>query len=437
MAARVHAVVRILLWLEMPWILLLALPLTFPGRLLPIAATPTLIFLLVLGWPLHLWTAWRAGRRRPDLTLVLLSAMLVALTIGLGVASDLRQAWLMAAHLAIGIALAIALPRWPLSRRWPRVAYALPIVLAASLSLLGPPLLTSPLSNPRAVAFYAPLVALTAGWGETLNANILAGGLLPAIPLTAAWGLLPWGRGRRGGSLGLMRSVLLLGLTAWLLQVLALTESRGALVAAVASLGLVGVLRWRRLTLPAGLLTLAGGVWLLLHDPWAQLQAVMATGLARDYNMRVEIWVRSGQVLCEHLATGIGLGAFVPTVMEQTLPVRVALPAPVTHAHNLWLQVGLDLGVLGLAAYVGWTALGVVQAGSVWRSTQGVRRSLAAGILAALLAINVHGVVDAPLWNSKLAFLPWLLFGLAQLLATMPPPSSPTHAPPSPASSPP
>lgn len=425
MAARVQAIVRALLWLETPWILLLALPLTFPGRLLPISTTPTLIFLLALFWPLHLWAAWRGGPRRLEPPAALLLLMLLALTVSLFVAADLRQAWLMAAHLAIGIALAVALPRWPPARRRPTWMMAAPLALAGLLSLVGPPLLGHQLSNPRAAAFYAPFGAVTAGWNETLNANILAGGLLPAIPLAAAWALLPWTRGALGLSRGLARTLLGLGLTAWLLQVLALTNSRGALAAAVVALALVAVLRWPRLTLPVGIATLAGGVWLLLHDPWTQLQAVMATGLARDYNMRMEIWVRSWQVLSEQWTTGIGLGAFIPTVIEQTLPVRVALSAQVTHAHNLWLQVALDLGVLGLVAYVGWTVYSVLQGVYAWRRGDRAVSGLAAGVVAALLAVNIHGLVDAPLWNSKLAFLPWLLFALAQLLAARAAPSMP------------
>lgn len=415
---------RHLLWLELPWVALLALPLTLPGYFLPLRFTPTLILLLFVFWPLHALLAWRcASFPRHPLRFPML-ALLAALGISLVVAVDLRFAWLMAAHLALGVALCAALFRWPLTQRRPALVAAALVALAAVLSVIGPPLLGVTLHSATAATLFVTLAPWVQAWNEPLNPNILAGGLLLAVPLSVAWGLAPWGRSAGGRLLGLVRSVLLLGLAWWLLQILWLTDSRGALAAAVVSLAVVLVLRWTQLLVPALVLTLLGVTWLLFNDPGAQLNTVMANGMANDYNSRMEIWVRSWRALRSHPFTGIGIGGFVPLVVEQMVPIRLPLSRQVTHAHNLLLQVGVDLGLLGLIAYAACMGVSGWRAAWAWRHGAGSTRALAGGVLAALVALNLHGIVDAPLWNSKLAFLPWLLFCLAVLLPRAVPPRS-------------
>ena len=410
-----------LLWVEPLWVMLLALPLTLPGYFMPIRYTPTLILLLFVAWPLRGWLAWYTGRSLRQPLLLPLAMLAVALGVSLAVAVDLRLAWLMAAHLALGMALCLSLLYWPPAQRWPGVVAGGIIMVALLLSVIGPPLLGGALRSSRAAAFFAPLTPVVQGLGETLNANILAGGILLAIPLLVALALAPWGDRWWALLIGVARTLLSLGLAWWLVQILTLTGSRGALLATAVALVLVLLLRWPRLTSPMLILACVGLIWLLFNDPWMQLNAVMANGTAHDYNSRMEIWIRSWLAFRRHFFTGIGIGSFVPLVVEQMAPIRFLLPTQVTHAHNLLLQVGVDLGVLGVAAYAACMIISGICAYQTWQQGNLWRRTLAGGALAALAALNVHGLLDAPLWNSKVAFLPWLLFALCVLLAM------PTH----------
>jgi putative inorganic carbon (hco3(-)) transporter len=415
---------RHLFWLELPWIMLLGLPLSLPGHFLPVRHTPTLIFLLFLFWPVRALYRWRQGHPLTHpLTLPIL-ALLALLPVSISLAPDLRMAWLMSAHLTLGIALAVALIHWPPSQRWPLLALLLILAIALALSLFGPPLLTQKsLLSPGAASFFRPFARNVAAFGETINANILAGGLVLAPPILLALALAPWHGSWLARTGALLRMLALCWLAWWLFQVILLTESRGALLATGCAAVVVLLLRWPRLLAPALLVALLLAVWVAWHGPYPILEMVMADGMARDYNTRMEIWVRSILTIGRHPFTGAGMGAFDPYVLEQIPTVRVPLRGGgIPHAHNLLLQVGVDLGLPGLLAYgaiiVGASSL-LAQA---WRQGVPAQRTLATAGLAALTALLVHGLLDAPLWNSKLAFLPWPLFALAVLL-------HPRHAP--------
>jgi O-antigen ligase len=84
-------------------------------------------------------------------------------------------------------------------------------------------------------------------------------------------------------------------------------------------------------------------------------------------------------------------------------------------AHNLYLQVSLDLGFPGLIAYLSMLMSTLWMAASTIR-TLGQRedaelRLLAIGALAGIVALMVHGLVDVAGWGTRAAFIPWLLIG--------------------------
>ncbi|MFD7246640.1 O-antigen ligase family protein [Streptomyces massasporeus] len=87
------------------------------------------------------------------------------------------------------------------------------------------------------------------------------------------------------------------------------------------------------------------------------------------------------------------------------------------HAHNLFLAVGAEQGVLGLTLLV--TAVGIGAAAAIRnRGVGGDRprdptvRMVSAGSAAALAAVLGHGVVDYPLRNPIIATMTWLFIGL-------------------------
>jgi O-antigen ligase len=85
----------------------------------------------------------------------------------------------------------------------------------------------------------------------------------------------------------------------------------------------------------------------------------------------------------------------------------------VPNAHNLWLQVGLDTGLVGLLSFIAfWVVLAVIVFGA-YRAGHG--RDLAIGVLAALAVMAVQEWGESDYWGYKASFVMWYVFGLALL----------------------
>jgi O-antigen ligase len=133
--------------------------------------------------------------------------------------------------------------------------------------------------------------------------------------------------------------------------------------------------------------------------------------------LRLDMWLRALAMLRDMPYTGIGLDTF-PLIQSQFYPGVLLGRDP--HAHNLYLQLALDLGLPGLFAFC-W--LIVESARAVWRASP--RRSLGPGTQATLmgavagvLAYLSTGLLDSP-WAMKPGILLWVLLGLVLALSRL------------------
>jgi O-antigen ligase len=168
------------------------------------------------------------------------------------------------------------------------------------------------------------------------------------------------------------------------------------------------------------------------------LEAIGSDGSVTSLSGRWEIWTRAGQAIVDFALTGIGFDSFALVI--PALYPYVEIRSLVPHAHNLFLQVGVDLGAPGLLFYCWlwgaalWSFITVLRNGGALPIAEeatshhrrgrrrmlhrqaALRQALAAGGLCATVAMFVHGMVDAVTWGTKLAFFSWLLLALAGAL---------------------
>jgi O-antigen ligase len=169
------------------------------------------------------------------------------------------------------------------------------------------------------------------GFGAMANANLAAGAMGGAL----MW-LWPWRFASKGWQLLKWATIAVLG--AFVL----LTLTRSALAAVFAALVVVALCSGgRRAWVYAGLLVALGLVCAAIGAHFL---------MARGWSMRPQIFELSKQMFLQHPFTGIGQGTpFHMTAGDMVL----------THAHNMFSQLAIELGLPGLLLWTGiWLALG-------------------------------------------------------------------------------
>jgi putative inorganic carbon (HCO3(-)) transporter len=404
-------------WAEPIWVIGLGVLLLLPQRFLPevIQAQAALwrasgLVVLIFGGLLR-WLAYGRITRRTPLDWPLIF-MLLWLSVNYWAAVNKADAWEALSPLIIGVALYLALLNWPPADRRPQLLGGLIVLLGVGLAF------TTPLFTDLAIGKLfriSELVSLqerlAAALPGNVNANQVGGVLAVVIPLAAALAL------RRDWSTKRWLSLLAGLATLFMLAMLALTQSRGAYLATAVALALVLLLRWPRLRYAVPFVLIALVVAVAVSRPQRVIELALSGSAVSGAEGRVEIWSRALYAITDFPFTGIGIGTWNRVIPTLYPLFSVAPDAKLNHAHNLLLQVGLDLGLPGLIAYLAlYVNTFVLLILTLRRRAAAVNWTLAAGTAGALTAMFLHGIVDVPLWDSKPAFLPWLFMALAMLI---------------------
>ncbi|MBX2997208.1 MAG: O-antigen ligase family protein [Caldilineaceae bacterium] len=246
--------------------------------------------------------------------------------------------------------------------------------------------------------------------GTEFNPNLVAGSLLYILPL----GVVMWVIAVRQRLTRWWLGLPLFLIVGTIGAILLFTQSRGALLGF--SLALVGMMlmRWRQ-----GVVLIGVGVLVvILALPWipfdqltGQVTDVEAVG---DVSLsgRQEIWNRALYMISDFSFTGVGLGNF-GEIVRLLYPFFLISPDfTFDHAHNFFLQMGVEFGIPGLVAllviYLTGIAL-LVRLRWVHRWDQSL---WAIGLLGVLLGHTIYDMTDAISMGSKPNFLFWAVLAL-------------------------
>ncbi|NQU77131.1 O-antigen ligase family protein, partial [Candidatus Falkowbacteria bacterium] len=126
---------------------------------------------------------------------------------------------------------------------------------------------------------------------------------------------------------------------------------------------------------------------------------------------RIQIWKTSFAIIKDNPILGIGLGNFhsayikyLPKTIENPLEYNVIKP------HNLYLNLWLETGLLGLIAFLWLIVIFYKKTTSIENCKLKIENS--AVIAAAMTAILVQGLLDTPYFKNDLSLIFWLLIGL-------------------------
>src|SRR5437588_12940649 len=85
---------------------------------------------------------------------------------------------------------------------------------------------------------------------------------------------------------------------------------------------------------------------------------------------------------------------------------------PELYPHNIFLAMWVELGLLGLAAFVVLLGMLLWRGWSSYTRADGLARPLLWGTSASFVAIAVHGMFDTPYFNNDLSVEFWILAAL-------------------------
>lgn len=255
-----------------------------------------------------------------------------------------------------------------------------------------------------------------------IHPNIIAGTLALLLPVLISLLLFSWQQLTQLEKSLYGLAVILMGV------ILLFTQSRGALTGFAVAI-LVLLLLYRRRNWPVVLLILGAFLLVVAYRGKSDIFVdAAALNTVRGWTGRQEIWSRALAIIHDFPLTGIGMGNF-GLVADTFYPFLYAAPGQTPHAHNLFLQIAVDLGVPGLIIWL--SILFNILVLSVQLLIRGrlandcLLTGLGAGLLCSQLLLIIHGLTDAVLWGTKPAVILWALWGVALVATNLSQPSSP------------
>lgn len=252
-----------------------------------------------------------------------------------------------------------------------------------------------------------------------LHPNVAGGIMALLFPLALAGGIRATREWHKLAMLIIIGGALLVSAS------LILTTSRGAWLALAG--GLAAWALWigagelhqrlylsRRLTLGLLLLVIAGlGLTFVLLTPGGILGLLDRLPGPANAGSRLAISGEAIDLIGDFPIVGAGLGSFDGLYSQY---IRVIPSHYLIHGHNLYLNLGVEQGLVGLAF-----VLAMIGSAFWWladpdksqpRRTLHGRSLLAGAIFATLVVMCIHGLVEDPLYGSRGVLLLWLPLGL-------------------------
>jgi tetratricopeptide (TPR) repeat protein len=407
---------------EVFWVLLAAPWLLFPDLF------PSLTALALIAVPL-LWLIRPVARHPIHVPSPMnLPLLLVLLSLGIAVVTGPRSGWAAsdATVVVLGAGLVSALvngsERWRAVQVWSVVLTAGGLVFAL-ISLIATNYPEGKISILGDLAARLPVLASDFGARQLtgLHADQVSGVLVILLPVALGFAFSALQRAKQPlmshwqvyAGAGFLAALVIL-------FALVLTQSRTALVMLISTGAIVTGFRSRPVGVLAIALFVTTGMLLLIGvfsgrlDAWIGIIDSIGRPPGAEltaWPQRVELWRNALLGLRDYPLTGAGLGTFMQVASTNygfhTLTPD-SIPATVP---NLWLQAGVDLGLLGFIAFA-WLTVIILLMGWKIRLRRNSERLLLTGFWLGLLGWMGHGLLTGVWLTERLGVLVWIAIGV-------------------------
>lgn len=190
---------------------------------------------------------------------------------------------------------------------------------------------------------------------------------------------------------------------------LILTFSRGAWVGLAVSVFAFALIKEPRILVLILVLALMAPIF-LPYLPSVVTNRIDSIGSLEDSSnaYRITIWIAALRMIKDYWLNGVGLGlvAFSRVYRDYMIAGASAI-----HAHNLYLEVCLELGIIGLFALLWMAFRGFSEALICIESSHRIS-FISAGIIAALAGHLFHGLFDYVWYSPRIVMAFWMYFGM-------------------------
>lgn len=129
---------------------------------------------------------------------------------------------------------------------------------------------------------------------------------------------------------------------------------------------------------------------------------------------RMAHWQAAWEMFNDRPWLGVGIGNYEPVYPAYALP---GWEEPLGHAHNYYLNIAAEAGLVGLAAYLFLWGTAFREAWRAIRISEGHWRAVAVGILGVLTHLSVHNLFDSLYVHSMQVHIA-ILLGLLYLIGS-------------------
>jgi len=195
-----------------------------------------------------------------------------------------------------------------------------------------------------------------------------------------------------------------------------LTFSRGGYLGLIAGVGAVILLSWRYISFNKKIiLGFAAGIFVLFI--MFSNQAIVNRFLS-SFNPgegsnaeRIKNWSQGREVFSDNVLTGVGIGNY-SLYLYPTADYRTPI-----YAHNLYLDIGAEMGIFALIAWLALIFITIYQLFKLSRSaSDNLARSLSIGLIGSFVWFSIHGFFDTPIYSPTILAVFIIILSLAAMV---------------------
>lgn len=184
-----------------------------------------------------------------------------------------------------------------------------------------------------------------------------------------------------------------------------MTNSRGSMIGLFIAIGIFILIAEKRLII-FGIAAMLALPFILPQSIWSRIISVVSLSDSSSL-YRISIYKASINMIKDFFLTGIGVGSF-----NLVYPIYSYNAAYAYHSHNIFLQIFIEMGIVGFSVFIGIVFLYIQKMYYGVKNTINKNRYIGAVILGGFVGFLIQGFADYLWFDYRIILLFWMIIGL-------------------------